>query len=199
VVSLQELQSEPRTDEMVRTDEDLKNLPTEERLKILAQQRASKKKELESMLKEKEQEIEKTSQDIEHAMQELAEEDEEQFQERQKKEELEQVVSDQPTYQTIENIPETFQEFTDYNVYNELRAMEDSIENRGYATNLEQERIQELQEQGNGLRQSYDNSHITNLDSMRNNYMSRTENVLERLDARLHDLNAGDKVGSVYK
>lgn len=207
---------------MVRTDPDIDNLPPEERLKELERARKQKAEELEALLKEKEEEMRRAEEELEfHKRRAEAEEAEEsrkaEEDELKKKNttELEDVIREEeepeeqprdeggPVYLSpLERIPAPVYELTNYNVYRELVGIESRIEQRGYATNDEQARINQFRAQSDIIKNTYSINQLKSMDTSRNNYLSRTEGVLARLDQKLHDISTDtgvNNIGHVYK
>ena len=187
---------------MVKTDTSIEDLPPAERIKRLQelrQQREEELKKAEEELKrlheEREQSLRETDDLLGESFEELALEEEEAH--KQQSSSLEETVAseqDVPEPQGVvyaspleRLMPSTLYELSDYNLYGELRRLEE----KGYLTSDEQRRITDLQRQASAITESYDSSSRRAVDEHRGNYLSRTENVLQRLDQKAHDLQHG--------
>jgi len=210
---------------MVRTDPSLDNLPPEERIKALKKLQEKKKKELEKLLKEKEEELRRTQQEIEESIKELYEEEEQHFREEEQKRRTEEQTDEEQEERTLEETieeenpeeqtprqliyesplerirpPTNIYELSDYNLYNEIRRIEQNIREKGYITPEEQQLLVQVKEQHTRIRDAYTPQQLTTIDEQRGHYLTRTEDVLKRIDQQLHDLNKlGENIGNVYK
>ena len=189
---------------MVVTDGDLEDLPPAERVKALRELRDQKRKELEDVRKRKEEEIRETESRLEDSLEELEREEaevaeaaldedeggEEQEAEGSSPESLEGAVagaSGETPAQLVYGIPMpgSLEELSDYNLYSEVRRLEDKT----YLTSEEQRRIAELRGRAADITEAYSTEQREEVDRQRGNYLSRTEQALRRLNERLHDVS----------
>ncbi|MBD3209053.1 hypothetical protein GF367_01385 [Candidatus Woesearchaeota archaeon] len=181
---------------MVNTEADIKHLPPAERVKRLKELQMRRRQELERLRQEKEEELQRTKQQLDESMEELELEGERAYEE-QSAASLEEAVGDEAPEETPEHVtygsllerlmPNNLYELSDYNLYNELR----SIEEKGYMTSEEQRRVAELREQTDTITEGYSSQELSRVDQERGNYLARTEEVLKRLDQRMHDVQDG--------
>ncbi|MFP4524013.1 MAG: hypothetical protein ACLFO2_01675 [Candidatus Woesearchaeota archaeon] len=184
------------------TDLDLEDLPPAERVKALRELRAQKRQELEDFRKEKEDELKVLESRLEDARAELEEEGAEAQEQEDVGEDdegsagtpasLEEAVAEappQPQGQVSYGIPlpGSLEELSDYNLYSELSHLEE----KGYLTSEEQRRVAELRGRASDITDAYSSERRDEVDRQRGNYLSRTEQVLQRLDRKLHDLTDG--------
>lgn len=181
-------------------------LSPQKRIQLLKEFEEEKKKELEKLKKQQEkeeQELKETRNRLEDSIEALEEETEflsEQAEEEHKKEEEKEVrsidelavqaphaeIAEHISYDGLDKLKaESLYELTDYNTYNELKR----LEGKAYLSREEQDRLQTFQSQLNTLQDSYSQDQITNLDQLRGGYISRTENILQKLHEKMHDLN----------
>lgn len=183
---------------MVVIQTDLKNLPPKERLEALREIEARRKQELERLQKEKEAELRKTHEELEDAIDELSLEDERHVEEEHKRKAAsldEAVAGVEVARERVPNVtyespleglvPRNLYELSDYNLYGELRR----IEQKGYLTAEEERRVAQIRDQASALTDAYSSAEVRRHDEASANYISRTTDVLKRLDQRLH--NAG--------
>jgi hypothetical protein len=187
---------------MVKTDTSIEDLPPAERIKKLQELRQRREEELRKgeedfrrLQEERERSLRETDDLLGESFDDLALEEEEAA--KQQSSSLEAVVASErgvpePRGVVYESplerlMPSTLYELSDYNLYGELRR----IEEKGYLTSDEQRRLSELQRQASAITESYDSSSVRTVDEHRGNYLSRTENVLQRLDQKAHDLQHG--------
>ncbi|MBW2983381.1 hypothetical protein KY327_03680 [Candidatus Woesearchaeota archaeon] len=184
------------------TDLDLEDLPPSERVKALRELRAQKRKELEDFRREKEDELKALESRLEDAREDIEEEDAE-VREQEVAEDDEEVSSEapasleeavaeappQPQGQVSYGIPlpGSLEELSDYNLYSELSR----LEGKGYLTSEEQRRVADLRGRASDITDAYSSERHDEVDRQRGNYLSRTEQVLQRLDKKLHDLTDG--------
>lgn len=180
---------------MVRTDDDIENMPPEERIKYLKELKAKKQEELEELMRQKEEELQEANAELIKSEDDLIEEDE--HREKEDQEALENLVEDAPdthldntTYESpLERIPASLYEFTDYNVYHEVKSINDNLANRGYITADEERRLREIRQQSNVLQDAYTPRQLQDADKSRGNYLSRVVDVLNQLDKEKHDVS----------
>ncbi len=140
---------------MVRTDEDLENMPPAERLKVLRQRAERRRKELEDLEKQKKEEELRELAELEETIRDLQEEEEKRFreeEEKKKKEQqereasLEETVEEESTttapvqasndsYSTQPLMPPgpntTFYDLTNYNLYNKVKELSEKAGQEG--------------------------------------------------------------------
>jgi len=193
------------------------SLSAQKKVELLKKLEEEKKKELEELKKkqaEEERELEEARSRLEESMEELEDETEAlagQAEEEHKKRLEEEINSiDDIAEQQPEKVPtaglsydgldrlwaNNLYELTDYNAYNELKRLEE----KDYLSIQEQERLQEFQNQLGSIQDSYSQDHINNLDDLRGGYISRTENILQRLNDKMHNLDQkGDYSQGEYR
>ncbi|MBN1274885.1 hypothetical protein JXA12_01150 [Candidatus Woesearchaeota archaeon] len=192
---------------MVITEADLENMAPAERIKALRRLQMEKRKELEELQEQKSKEIAEVQSRLERSLEDLELEEErvreEEGSRRQQRENrpLEESVAEAPVSETpgqgagpatygsaLERLmPGNLQDLSDYNLYGELR----SLEEKGYLTPDEQRRVADLQRQAEGITAAYSRRDRDRVDEQRGHYLSRTENVLKRLQDKMHDLSGG--------
>ena len=185
---------------MVILTDDIENLPPAERVKKLRELKERKEEEKKRLLDEKERELQDASSKLEESIRELVSEDEEHALRQEEHppagESLEASVGEEPEHKDVKNIsytaleglmPANLYELSDYNLYNELK----HIEEKGYMTPAEQRRVAELSTQAASITQSYAASDVHSHDQQSGFYLSRTESVLKDLNKQMHDLNDG--------
>lgn len=187
---------------MVKTEADLDNLPPAERVKRLKELQERKREELKKEEEEsrklrlrKMEELRETQSRLERSVEELeleegkAQEDERRDHDPSLEESLEEVPSQEPVpAPSLEGLmPSSLYELSDYNLYGELSRME----KKGYLTPDEQRRVADLQRQASSITDAYSQKDVSAHDRQRGNYLSRTEQVLKRLERRSHDLQDG--------
>jgi hypothetical protein len=185
---------------MVVTNTDLKNLPPKERLEALRVLEAKRKQELEALQQEKEQELRKTHEELEDAIDELSLEDERHVEDEERKKKAasldEAVAGEEAGREHVPNVtyespleglvPRSLYELSDYNLYGELRR----IEQKGYMTPEEQRRVAQIRGQAEAITEAYSPADVHRHDEASANYISRTADVLRRLDQRLHSVGS---------
>ena len=183
---------------MVITEANLDALPPAERIKRIRELQQQKQEELKKgeedlkrLQQEKMRELRDAQSKLEESVDELELEDEKSQEER--SESLEEVLVEQPMNapddvapgSSLERLmPSTLYELSDYNLYGELRR----IERKGYMTSDEQRRVSELQRQADTITDAYSVADMNSVDRRRGNFLSRTEEVLKRLDKKMHDV-----------
>lgn len=81
-------------------------------------------------------------------------------------------------------VPKSLYELSDYNLYGDLRR----LEQKAYLTSEEQHRIASIRQQASALTAAYESSAVSTIDEKSGNYISRVEQVLQRLDKKSRDL-----------
>jgi hypothetical protein len=182
--------------------ERLQKLPPQEKAKVMRALREKKARELEELLERKQQELKHVEQDAAESEEELLEADEH------AKEELERLLTqeesdDEKKKSITSTIPDSLYSFTNPGIYRELRSIADNVRERGYARPGEQERLEELEQQTQSLQQTYQPEQLYQADAQRNNYFTRTSDLLKQLHDDLHNLDTlnkrGGMNGSLYK
>lgn len=187
---------------MVITEANLDQIPPAERIKKIKELQQQKHEELkkgEVELKKLQQEKMRELRDAQNKLEESVDELELE-KEKSRKEKIisleETVAAEQPehapnnvTYESsLEKLmPSNLHELSDYNLYGELKR----IEQKGYLTPDEQRRVSHLHQQANTITNAYSSNDVNTIDRQRGNYLSRTEEVLKRLDKKMHDLQDG--------
>lgn len=180
---------------MVQTNENFENLPPEKRVEYLKELKAKKQEELEELMRQKEEELQSANAELVKSEEDLIEEDE--HREKEDQEALEHLVEDAPeshpdniTYESpLERIPAGIYEFTNYNIYHEVKNINDNLAHRGYITADEQRRLTQIRQQRNALQDAYTPSQLQDADKSRGNYLSRVVDVLNQLDKEKHDVS----------
>jgi hypothetical protein len=184
---------------MVITKEDIDQLPPAERVKRLRALRMQKRKELDDLQQQKNEELAQAESDLEKSIEELSLEDEAAVESAATKSQqalessLLEVASRQVSGAVVygealdDLMPRSILDLADSGLYREVKR----IEEKGYVTPEEQRRLAQLQSQASAITSSYSARERRVVDDLQQNYLSRTEEVLKRLDNKLHDLSAG--------
>mgnify|MGYP006290826201 CR=1 FL=1 len=175
---------------MVLMGEELDNLPPKERLAALKKLQAQKREELKELQAQKEAEIRKAQENLEETLDELSMADElhADQEERRKLDSIDEALTDAqevPDGVAVpleEMVPRDLYGLSDYNLYGELSR----LERKGYMTPEEAQRVATIRSQADALTQAYSSGAVQRHDQATGNYVSRTTELLKRLDQKRH-------------
>lgn len=83
----------------------------------------------------------------------------------------------------------SLQQLSQQSLYSHLKGLESQVEQSGYLSSDQQDFFMSLQSHVSSLHEAYQNENIHKLDSLQQNYLSRTENIISRIDSRLHNVD----------